>query len=107
MDVHELLRQIGEGVTARSVFAEPYERDGLAVIPVAAVRGGGGGGGGSEGGGGFGVNAHPTGAFVVENGRVRWQPAVDVNRVLAFAVVALLTLRSIARIRARTKRKLA
>ena len=107
MDVRELLREIGEGVTARSVFGEPYERDGLAVIPVAAVRGGGGGGGGSEGGGGFGVNAHPTGAFVVENGRVRWQPAVDVNRVLAFAAVALLTLRSIARIRARTKRKLA
>ena len=104
MDVKELLQSIGQDVTARSVFGEPYAKDGLTVIPVATVRGGGGGGGGPTGGAGFGVNAHPAGAFVIENGTVRWQPAIDPNRVLEVAVVAMLVLRSLVKIRARTKR---
>ena len=33
-----------------------------------------------------------------------WQPAVDVNRVLVFATVALLVLRSVVKTRAKTKR---
>ena len=79
--------------------------------PRLAVAGGGGGGGGEgppgEGGGsgsGFGVGARPAGAFIVENGSVRWQPAIDPNRVIGLAVVALLVLRSIVKTRARTKR---
>jgi uncharacterized spore protein YtfJ len=82
--------------SAKLVYGEPVERDGVVVIPAAAVFGGGGGGEGGTGalpvreGAGFGVFARPAGAFVVQHGRVRWVPAVDVTRLgLAAAATAV------------------
>jgi len=45
----DLLAQIGraeEAFTVRRVFGEPYEKDGVTVIPAAHVQGAAGGGGG-------------------------------------------------------------
>jgi uncharacterized spore protein YtfJ len=91
-------------LTVRRVFGDPIERDGVTIIPAAKVRGGGGGGGG-EGpdgrgsGGGFGVSATPAGAYVIKNGTVRWEPALDLGRTIFMGqivgIVFLLTLRSI------------
>jgi hypothetical protein len=40
--------------------------------------------GGQQGeGGGFGVGARPADAYVIKDGRVRWRPAVNVNRLVA------------------------
>ncbi len=100
---------------AEKVYTEPIRQDGLTIIPAASVGGGGGGGGGSAGpdgsgpgtgeGGGFGLRAKPAGAFVVKQGRVRWQPAIDVNRVILggqlVAATALLLVRAIVVSRAR------
>lgn len=106
MSVGELLTTIRETLTARRVFGEPIERDGIVVIPAAVVYGGGGGGVGQvagvpSDGGGFGLLARPTGAFVVTGGTARWVPALDVNRlgVVAgvVAVVWLLARRASAR----------
>ena len=94
-------------LTAERVFGAPYERDGVTVLPVAVVRAGGGGGGGPTGGGGGGAEARPAGAFVIRDGTVRLQPAIDPNRLVLFGIVALLTLRSIVKSRAKTRRKLA
>jgi uncharacterized spore protein YtfJ len=86
-------------VTVKRVYGKPYEKNGLTVIPAAAVRGGGGGGGGRRGdgesgaGGGLGVVARPSGAWVIRDGVVRWKPAVDVTRiVLAAELVALVAI---------------
>ncbi len=74
--------------TVKRVYGEPYEKDGLTVIPAASVHAGGGGGGGRQGeeqsgsGGGFGVRARPSGAWIIEGDKVTWKPAVDVNRVV-------------------------
>ena len=98
---------IQDSLTVRRVFGEPYERDGVTVIPVAAVRGGGGGGRGErehpggdeeEGeGGGFGLMAKPVGVYVIRGGEVCWQPALDLNRVIVggqlVALAALLVAR--------------
>jgi len=103
MNVDELLRGARDVMTARTVFAEPIERDGALIIPAAKVSGGGGGGGDNQenAGGGFGLTAKPAGAYVVRDGKVRWQPAIDVNRIVLgaqiVAIVALLVLRSILR----------
>lgn len=114
MTVQEAISQVRDAVTVKRVFAEPYEKDGVVVIPAAAVRGGGGGGEGPDGtsasgGGGFGVSAHPAGAFVIKNGDVSWQQAVDRDRDLStmavVAVAGMFTLRSIVRARARRARK--
>ena len=101
MKIDAMLTGARDAMTARTVFAEPIERDGILVIPAAKVRGGGGGGGDSEdnGGGGFGLSAKPAGAYVVRDGKVSWEPAVDVNRIVLggqiLAIVALLVLRSV------------
>ena len=101
MNVDELLRGARDAMTARTVFAEPIERDGLLIIPAAKVRGGGGGGSDTEsnGGGGFGIAASPAGAYVVRDGRVSWEPAIDLNLIVVggqfVVIVALLVLRSV------------
>jgi len=112
MDATAVMQQVRDALTAKRVFGEPLERDGVTVIPAAAIRGGGGGGGGEtsddgaggEGvssGGGFGVAAKPAGVFVVDGDDVRWRPAVDVNRIILggqiVGVVFLLVLGSVLR----------
>ncbi|WP_022916995.1 spore germination protein GerW family protein [Ruania albidiflava] len=116
-----------EALTVRRVFGEPYEADGVTVIPVARVLGGAGmgygsGAGrdprssesgpigeGSGGGGGFGVRAVPAGVFVVRGGDVTWKPALNLNRAIlggqllagVIAVAAACTARTRAKLRAR------
>jgi hypothetical protein len=41
-------------------------------------------------GGAYGVNARPVGAYVVEGGRVRAEPAVDVTGIAVRAMVPAL-----------------
>jgi uncharacterized spore protein YtfJ len=78
------------------VYAEPYEKDGLTVIPAAEVRGGAGGGSGQDdkgqegGGGGFGVSGRPAGAFVIKDGQVTWRPSVDPNRIVVMVGMAVI-----------------
>ena len=96
MELQELISGARDAISVKRVYGEPYEKNGLTVIPAATVRGGGGGGmgdheGGESGaGGGFGVMARPSGAWIIEDGDATWKPAVDVNRiVLGGQIVAL------------------
>jgi uncharacterized spore protein YtfJ len=104
----KIIDRVREGVSGRAIFGEPYERNGVTLLPMAKVRGGGGGGADAEdgpGGGGMGIDAKPAGAFVIKGENVSWMPAVDVNRIILGAqivvIVALLSWRSVARARAR------
>jgi uncharacterized spore protein YtfJ len=113
MSHRELIGAVCEAMSARRVFGEPVERDGVTVIPAATVIGGGGTGvgeGASEGpeseprrqggfGAGFGGVMWPAGAFEIRDGRVTWRPAIDLTRVL----ITALTL-AIAVARARSRR---
>ena len=115
MEVQEVLAQARDSMTVKRVFGEPYEKDGVTVIPAARVQGGAGAGGGEDpqgqgrgSGSGFGVNARPVGAFIIREGELSWRPAVDVNRIIlggqAVVIVALLTIRAIIKARAKAKR---
>ena len=122
MDVHEVLNHARDAMTVKRVFGDPYEKDGITVIPVASVMGGAGAGGGTgkgaqpagageeavgEGGNdsgygmGDGLRATPAGVYVIKGGEVEWKPALDMTRLTlqraGVAVVALLVLRSIIR----------
>jgi uncharacterized spore protein YtfJ len=97
MNITEVLSTAKDSITVKRVYAQPYEKDGLTVIPAAVVGGGAGGGSGhddekgQEGeGGGFGVNARPAGAFVVKDGQVSWRPAVDPNRIITIAGLVVI-----------------
>jgi uncharacterized spore protein YtfJ len=127
-EVHEMvtfaqmMEDASEAIGAKRVFGEPYEKNGVTVIPAARVMGGGGGGEGesprpAEGeattgeprprstgfGGGYGISGRPAGAFVIKGDDVKWLPSVDVNRMVfgfqVVMVVLLLTIRSIVKTR--------
>jgi len=108
----ETLDRATDAMTVRTVYGEPIERNGMMVVPVAAIVGGGGGGSGeapdgkgSGSGGGFGLRARPLGALVIRGDEVVWRPTVDVNRMIlgaqVVAAIALLTIRSVVRARSR------
>lgn len=97
MNVQEMIAKTQDALTVKKVFGEPFEKNGITVIPAARVRGGAGGGGGDMGGGGFGLNASPAGAFVINGERVHWEPAVDVNKAFMVGAIALLAFRSVAK----------
>jgi uncharacterized spore protein YtfJ len=112
MDVQKTISEARDAITVKRVFGEPHEKDGTTVITAASVRGGAGGGSGqspdgSGGGTGFGITARPVGAFVIRSGEATWQPAFDLNRVILggqiLGIVAFLTLRSIAKARAKAR----
>jgi len=113
MKAAEVLTGARDALTVKRVYGDAYERDGVTIIPAAAVRGAGGGGGGSgadgeEGSGaGFGLQARPVGAYVIKDGEVAWEAAVDVTRLAVLGqvlgIVALLVLRSIVKSMRRRK----
>jgi uncharacterized spore protein YtfJ len=114
MEVQDVIAQARDALTVKRVFGEPYEKDGVTVIPVASVQGGAGGGGGegpdSQGkgsGSGFGLRARPVGAFVIRGDELAWRPAVDVNRIVLggqlVVIAALLTIRAVVKARAKAR----
>jgi hypothetical protein len=113
VDLSTLLGQARDSMTVKRVFGDPIERDGVMVIPVANVMGGFGGGGGDPrgggSGGGFGVRATPAGVYIVEpGGRVRWEPALNLNAVILggqiVAIVLFFTLRKLLSVAAAEQR---
>ncbi len=90
MNVDEMIQGARDAMSVQRVYGEPIERDGALIIPAAKVRGGGGGGADAENnaGGGFGLTAKPVGVYVVAGGHVRWEPAIDVNRIVLGAQIA-------------------
>jgi uncharacterized spore protein YtfJ len=106
--VLDKLGAVKDTMTVSRVFGESYQVDDVTIVPVATVRGGGGGGGGEgtapggEGTGtgaglGFGVIVRPLGVYIVKDGEVSWQPAIDVLRMVVggqlLALAPILALR--------------
>jgi uncharacterized spore protein YtfJ len=102
MKMMEAVEKARDAMTVKRVFGEAYEKDGVTVIPAAWVAGGAGGGGDADGAGGsgFGLAAFPVGAYIIKDGEVTWRPAVNVTMIV---VVALFTLRTIVRARAKKR----
>jgi uncharacterized spore protein YtfJ len=78
--------------TARRVYGDPIELDGVKIIPVATVRRCGRQESAEESGKGCGcscVSARPVGLVVIRDGQIEWKPTLDVNRVLLAAAGVL------------------
>jgi uncharacterized spore protein YtfJ len=89
MDVQAVITQARDAISVKRVFGDPIQQGDVTVIPAARVGGGAGGGGGagpsgqgSGEGSGFGLTARPAGVYVLKDGKVRWRPAIDVNRIV-------------------------
>ena len=118
MDMDQVLDHARDAMTVKRVFGDPYERDGLTIIPVANVMGGAGAGGGTgkvtagdaaagedaamgdaaAGAGGpeagygmgYGVRATPAGVYVIKAGEVEWKPALGMNRLTAQRAIVVV-----------------
>jgi hypothetical protein len=91
MKADEFLPHLSKSLTARRVYSDAIERDGVVVIPAAQIRGGGGTGANQrEDSGGMGLGARPVGAYVISNGRVKWKPAVDLTRIVFRGQIVVL-----------------
>jgi uncharacterized spore protein YtfJ len=81
---------VRDQASSKRVFGERIELDGVAIIPVAAVRGrrckksGDGEGEGC----GF-TGARPVGLVVIRDGNVEWKPALDLGRLALIGAVTL------------------
>lgn len=81
------------GITANAkyIYAEPIERDGVTIVPVAKAIYGLGGGGkkdGEEGSGGGGVVLKPVGYIEIKNGETRFRPIRDWLTILPMIAVS-------------------
>ncbi len=80
--IERLADRFGLNASAKAVFAEPIERDGITIIPVAKTRWGFGGGSGrkkdKEGiGAGGGVQVAPLGYIEIKDGQTEYKPIRD------------------------------
>lgn len=119
MSLEQITGTIRDAATVRTVFGDPYEVDGVTVIPVARTGGGGGAGegqgpkassddgGGGGSGGGFGFGTTPVGVYVVKDGAVSFVPVEDriamVAKAATVSIAALFAWRSVAKARHRRK----
>ena len=117
MDMDKVMDHARDAMTVKRVFGDPYEKDGLTIIPVANVMGGAGAGGGTSKGAadaaagddavtgdayagsgapdtgygmGYGVRATPAGVYVIDAGEVTWKPALDMNRLTAQRAIVVV-----------------
>jgi uncharacterized spore protein YtfJ len=97
-------------LTVRRVFGEPIERDGTTVIPAARLRGRAGGRRARKRNGmdatqsGLKLAARPAGALVIRDGTVSWQPAIDLNRIVAGGQLVVVTIAGLAYFMLRQRR---
>ncbi len=91
--VERLAHQFGITTNAKYIFADPIERDGVTVVPVAKAKYGLGGGSGEKenekgGGGGGGFALTPVGYIEIKNGETHFRSTRDWLSVLPLVAVA-------------------
>lgn len=103
MKLDELVTTTRDALVVERVFGAPYERNGVTIIPAAAVRGCAGGGEGEDDekgrgeGGGFGMSERPLGVYRVVGDDVRWVPAIDATKLILMGQVVVLAALLLAR----------
>ena len=98
--IGRLAENLGAAARAATIFADPVERDGITVIPVAKARWGFGGGVGRKrdedgAGGGGGAQVTPVGFIELKNGEADFRPirTVSLPWLIAGGLATLFLLR--------------
>jgi uncharacterized spore protein YtfJ len=90
--IERVAERMGAQANAKAVYADPVERDGVTVIPVAKLRWGFGGGSGRKQGkrgkgGGGGMQAAPLGFIELKDGQAQFKPIRDPMALVPLAAV--------------------
>jgi uncharacterized spore protein YtfJ len=94
--LERLAERLGISASSKAVFADPVERDGVTIIPVAKVRWGFGGGSGRKrkeqgSGGGGGVQVSPLGYIEMKDGETKYKPIRDPASLVPIVIVGGFT----------------
>jgi uncharacterized spore protein YtfJ len=107
--IGRLADRLGATARASTIFADPVERDGLTIIPVARSRWGFGGGVGRKrdedgAGGGGGAQVTPVGFIELKNGEAEFRPirTVPLRWVILSSVATFFLVRRICSQRSRS-----
>lgn len=109
--VERLAQKLGVSANAKYIYAEPIERQGVTVVPVAKAKYAFGGGGGKKddeegSGGGGGVALTPVGYIEITNGETRFRPTRDWLTILPMlAATAPIILASVCGLKRLLQRK--
>ena len=95
--VERIAHLVQTHASAKQVFADPIERDGITIIPVARVQWGFGSGSFGQGplergGGGGGVQAKPAGFIEIRDGHAEFRHYSGSREIGIVAGVALAAL---------------
>jgi uncharacterized spore protein YtfJ len=90
--VERVAEKMGVHASAKAVYADPVQQDGVTVIPVAKLRWGFGGGSGRKQGkrgkgGGGGMQAWPMGYIEIKDGQTEFKPIRDPMTFVPIAAV--------------------
>ncbi len=106
--IERIANSLGQSLNSKFIFADPIEREGVTIIPVARIQYGFGGGYRqnkpnhiAKGGGGGGL-AQPVGYIEIKNGQATFKrinnPISLPSLILMTGITGFLLLRSIAKL---------
>lgn len=97
-----MMIKVRELLTVERIVGEPIREGGVTMIPVVSIRGAGGFGGGrgtssdNESGygegGGFAISGRSVGMYVLKDGSLEWQPAIDYTRMFVVSCAAIVAI---------------
>ncbi|HET9781195.1 MAG TPA: hypothetical protein VFR33_05395 [Candidatus Dormibacteraeota bacterium] len=77
-------------MTVKRAFGEPFQVNGLTILPAARV---GGGAGGGAMGSGFGLSSRPMGVYVIDDKDAHWVPIDTPNPIVGLLTAPILAVR--------------
>jgi len=97
--VEKTIEEAQAAMTVKRAFGEPFQANGLTIVPTARVAGGAGGGGGKTGdkgfGTGFGLLSQPMGVYVIDEHDAHWVPASTPNPFVTLLLMPVGAVRSL------------
>lgn len=96
--VDKTIEEAQAAMTVKRAFGEPFQVDGLTIVPAARVAGGAGGANNKKGGSygtGFGIVSQPMGVYVIDEHDAHWVPAATPNPLLAMLTAPFEAVRSL------------
>jgi len=97
--VEKTIEEAQAAMTVKRAFGEPFQANGLTIVPTARVAGGAGGGGGKTGdkgfGTGFGLLSQPMGVYVIDEHDAHWVPASTPNPFVTLLLMPVAAVRSL------------
>src|SRR5947209_11440723 len=97
--VEKTIEEAQAAMTVKRAFGEPFQANGLTIVPAARVAGGAGGGGDKAGekgfGTGFGLLSQPMGVYVIDEHDAHWVPASTPNPLVTLFLMPVAALRSL------------